>query len=154
MKVYLAGSSAPSERPRVEKWIAKLTEAGITVTSTWLDSVKREGSGNPRDATADQRRHWAMTCLDEVRRSTLVWFLVPPPEASTRGAWFEIGFLTGEVGPDAFIASGDTKQSIFCALAYDDECETDEAAFERVLNHARDGVHDSEPLSPFVFDGD
>lgn len=132
-RVYVAGSSA--ELNRVEHWTARLIAAGITVTSTWPANVRAVGSANPRDATREQRAAWAMTCLRQVATAQLVWFLVPAVTAPTRGAWIEVGFMRGLVHgvtrAVCIISSGDTLQSIFCALG--DEHETDEAAFAAIV---------------------
>ena len=55
--------------------------------------------------------------------------LVPPVDAPTRGAWGESCYAHALARPLVF--SGDTKQSVFCALG--DEYESDEDAFSRAL---------------------
>lgn len=132
IRVYVAGSSAEIER--VERWSAALVAAGIEVVSSWPQNVRAVGSANPRDASREQRLAWTATCLVEVTTATVVWFLVPGSAAATRGAWAEIGFARGCSHDPArrprLVFSGDTKQSIFCALG--DEHDTDEAAFAAI----------------------
>lgn len=128
-RVYIAAASAPSEIERVERWTAKLAEIGVEVVSTWPEQVKRVGAANPRYASHEQRREWARICVDQVAVANLLWLLCPPEGVTTRGAWFEFGAAEA-CGTDT-IASGDTKQTIFTALA-DEECSNDEGAFAMV----------------------
>jgi hypothetical protein len=134
MKVYLSGSSVPSEIERVTRWHNRLTKAGIHVVSTWPAVIAQSGGvGNPRDASGDQRASWSKVDLDEVRLADALWFLVPPTSAPTRGAWLELG-VAYECGK-LLVSSGDTRQSIFTALS--EEHETDEAAFNTLLYQAQ-----------------
>lgn len=128
--VYLAGSALELHRAR--DCHSRLVQADITVVSTWIANIERVGSSNPRDATVSQRAAWAVNCLNEVARADIVWLLVPPTDQPTRGAWAEIGYAYG--GAKTLIASGDTKQSIFCALTQ--EYERDEDAFAAVVAEA------------------
>lgn len=135
MKVYIAGSSAEAERARVVRWHDRLRALGIVVTSTWLEDVAAAGEGNPRHLAVEVRRGLAMTDLDRMREADLVWFLVPPTTIPTRGAWFEIGSMHESLRSSPrrhpIIASGDTKQSIFCALGL--EFEDDVDAFTEIV---------------------
>lgn len=134
MGVYIAGSS--KEIDRVERWRDALMKMRIVVTSTWTDNVRKVGEGNPRSASTVQRRTWAAQCCREVERARVLWVLVPQVDAPTRGAWFEAGVAYTLVRP--IVWSGDTLQSVFCALGdehnEDAPVEPDAAAFHHVLN--------------------
>lgn len=128
MKIYLAASSADVERAR--RWHRQLIDTGMAVTSSWLEIIDQVGDANPREASKWQRFKWADNDLREIAESHALWFLVPTTDKPTRGAWIEFGYARA-CGPELLlISSGDTKQSIFCALG--EEFETDEQAFERI----------------------
>lgn len=111
--VYIAGSAAEIERAR--HWHIALRAAGVTVVSSWIESVaSASGVSNPRDATKDERLTWSAGCLREVDRAAVFWFLVPPLDRTTRGGWVEAGYAYALAKPMVF--SGDCKQSIFTAL--------------------------------------
>lgn len=122
-KLYLAGSSADADR--CARWHAKLVAQGIAVTSTWLSVIATVGSANPRDASRDDRERWSTADLAELHAADVVWFLVPPIDKPTRGAWLELGVAVS--ANKRVVCSGDTRQSIFCALG--EEFATDEDAF-------------------------
>jgi nucleoside 2-deoxyribosyltransferase len=129
-RVYIGGSSHPDEMARVKRWNTACREAGIEVTSTWLDVVAgTSGGANPREATVDDRRGWSAQDLSEVARADALWFLVPPVERPTRGAWAELGYAYARA--QLILISGDTKQSIFPALGA--EFDSDEEAFRTLL---------------------
>jgi hypothetical protein len=67
--------------------------------------------------------------LSEIDAADALWFLVPTSSAATRGAWFEAGYAYSN--HKHLLFSGDTAQSVFCALGH--EHTTDEQA----LNHLR-----------------
>ena len=128
MKVYLAASSSDAARAR--RWHGHLLTAGITVTSTWLEVVEKVGNANPRTASKADRYAWSIEDLRQIDDAQLLWLLVPPLHAPTRGAWGELLFAYAK--QKHVLASGDTRQTIFTALA--EEFETDEAAFARVVD--------------------
>lgn len=137
-KVYVAGSSAELDRART--WRDRLVSAGVEVVSTWIETVIAVGDANPREATTNARRVWSEDDLAQVSIADVFWLLAP--EQPTRGAWVELGFAhaTRLVEPDARMAirviiSGDTRQSIFCALG--EEYATDEEAFAAIVEMAR-----------------
>lgn len=125
MKLYIAASS--SDLVRVRHWdqIAR-SVAGIEVVSSWLDVVAQVGEANPRDIERARARAWALDDLTDIHRADAVWFLVPPLDQPTRGAWCELGFAQAR-NKKIIVCSGDVRQSIFCALG--DEYERDEDAF-------------------------
>lgn len=127
MKVYVAGSSQDTNRVRF--WIERLKANNVEVVSTWVDVIDKVGLANPYDATVVQRQEWSELDLAEVMSADVVWVLVPPPTYSTKGAWVEAGFSYAK--DKRLIFSGDTKQSIFCALG--EEYVHDDAAFNDVL---------------------
>jgi nucleoside 2-deoxyribosyltransferase len=129
LRVYLAAAS--SDLDRVDRWAAALAATGVRVVSTWPANVRSVGSANPREASRLDRARWAERCLAEVRAAHVVWFLVPPIDKPTRGAWFEIGYALAQ--SQAVVASGDTRQSIFCAVA-DYEYASDAEAFDSIRN--------------------
>lgn len=133
MNVYLAGSSAPSERERIRLWKRRLEEVEITIVSTWIASVETYGN-NPREATRAMRRVWAHNCLAEIAHANVFWFLVPPTDAATRGAWAELAYAQSWASTCELFASGDTKQSVFCALAL--EFAEDKLAFDEIVQLA------------------
>jgi hypothetical protein len=128
-RVYLAGSSAPAERERVRRWSAALTAAGIMVHATWPVMVGAVGAGEPPHASIADRRRRAVQYLTELRHADVLWVLCPPIDTPTRGAWIELG-VAYECAR-LIVASGDTRQSVFAALA--EEFTTDEDAFHALL---------------------
>lgn len=126
LKLYIAGSSAEIERARA--WHELARAEGFEVLSTWVEVITQVGEGNPRDATVDARSGWSAEDLRQVANADVVWFLVPPKGKETRGAWLEIGFALAQQIP--LFCSGDTKQSIFCALGR--EFENDREAWEAI----------------------
>ncbi len=135
-KVYVAGASAEIERART--MISLLEAAGIHVTSTWPSIIDSVGDANPRDASRDDRRRLSSICLEQVREADLLWFLVPPKDRPSSGAWVETGCAIDR--GKLVIASGDTKQSIFPSLAI--ELDDDHAALAliRKLADSQDEV--------------
>jgi nucleoside 2-deoxyribosyltransferase len=125
-RVYIAGASTEDQIWRVMRWSARCRDAGLTVVQSWPDNVQRAGAGNPRDASADDRRSWSAQCLAELRSARALWLLVPPTDMATRGMWVELGYAYA--GAQLIVSSGDTRQSIFGALGV--EYENDEQAFE------------------------
>lgn len=123
-RVYVAASAAPESAARVAAAIAALKAAGFAVTCTWPETVAAVGNANPRDASDTDRRGWSVQDLAEIDDAHAVWFLVPELPATTRGAWFESGYAYSE--HKHLVFSGDTKQSVFCAIGT--EFPTDEAA--------------------------
>lgn len=134
MKVYIAGAS--SEIERAERVAAKLTAAGIEITSSWMANVRKVGAANPRDASRAQRRTWANGCLAEVAKSDVVLLLMPPAGTETIGAYWEAGFAIGDIGQTGLdrriIISGGVKRSVFSALG--EEYETDHAAIVAIVS--------------------
>lgn len=126
MKVYIAAASAEIER--AERMRDLLQANGFEVTSSWMEQIRQVGASNPHDESEDQREEWAVQCIREVMASDVLWLLVPPAHIRTAGAWGE--FLAAWMLPTvSVISSGDTKQSIFCALG--DEYASDEEAVQR-----------------------
>lgn len=122
--VYIAGSSSHWQSDRVQAAIAALRAHDIVVTNTWTEVIAKVGDANPRAASDIDRRGWAVKCLNEIDAADAVWVLVPVVPATTRGAWVEAGYAYSERKHVLF--SGDTKQSVFCALGR--EFATDAAA--------------------------
>ena len=130
--VYVAASAAPSESLRVQAAIAALEQIGCKVTSTWPGVVaSTPGGSNPRDATWFDRIRWSRQDLLEVADSDIVWCLVPEAPLTTRGAWFEAGYAHG-LGK-VLLFSGDTRQSVFCALGSEYASDLEAASRIRFL---------------------
>lgn len=136
MKLYIAGSSA--EMVRAAAWHVKARADGFDVLSTWVDVIGKVGEGNPRDVSPLQRQTWAVADFMQVSEADVLWFLVPPKGKETRGAWAELGFAAAS--DLLIICSGDTKQSIFCALGA--EHEDDHSAYAALLR--LDALEDTE----------
>jgi hypothetical protein len=139
--VYVAASADPLTLSRVRAAIAVLNAHGFVVTCTWPDVVAAApGGSNPRDATDVARRGWSTQDLLEVDAAHAVLFLVPEPPLTTRGAWFEAGYAFSE--RKHLVFSGDTKQSVFCALGH--EHASDEQAIRQLLTIRE--VHESRHI--------
>jgi hypothetical protein len=130
MRVYVAASSDDIDRAR--RWIAALRAAGVEVTADWPETIASVGAANPRAATRGERKRWAEGDLGDVKRAHLFWLLVPAAGAG-RGAYAELGYARA-LGL-SLMASGDTHQSIFCAMGV--EHPTDEAAFAEIVDRHR-----------------
>ena len=87
------------------------------------------GDSNPRDPEMDAYRlNAAQQNVADIRASSVFWYLVSKDEPG-RGGYFETGvaFANGSV----LVFSGDTRQSVFCALGR--EHASDMAAFCEVV---------------------
>jgi hypothetical protein len=141
--VYVAASALEIDRA---KWAtAALEMAGLRVVSTWIGTVEAVGVSNPRDASAEQRRTWSVADLGELQAADVVWFLAPA--RPTRGAWVELG-VASALGKH-LVCSGDTAQSIFCALG--EEHEVDGMALAAIVAWA--GEQRAARLLPCPFCG-
>lgn len=131
IRVYVA--AAATETARVAAAIQLLREAGHVVTCTWPEVVAATpGGSNPRDASRHDRHGWSRQDLHEVCGAGVLWMLVPTLPAVTRGAWFEAGFA--HACGKTLVFSGDTKQSVFCALG--EEFADDMDAFKYITGLA------------------
>lgn len=128
-RVYVAAATAPDETPRVTAVITALVARGFVVTCTWPVVVARTGCGNPRDASALERRDLSIRCLAEIDASDAVLFLVPDPPATTCGGWWEASYA--HENDKHLVFSGDTLQSVFCSLGH--EFHSDEAAIAHLV---------------------
>lgn len=155
--VYIAASAGGDGGPRVTAAIAALRAAGIHVTCTWPEVIAQVGEANPRDATAIERRRWSVQDLNEIDEADVLWFLVPAPPATTRGAWFEAGYAYAS--HKHLVFSGDTLQSVFCALGH--EFRSDSAALAHIVGLRDQAVKAAElaateppplPPAPMPFD--
>ena len=134
MKVYVAASS--DELPRAKLWMARLREAGITVTSTWPTTIESVGSANRAGVEPEQRRVWARSDLVDLDEADWFWLLVPTMSPG-RGAYVELGVAWAE--RKHIISSGNTTQSIFCSLGM--ERATDVEALAELVRAARASPH-------------
>jgi nucleoside 2-deoxyribosyltransferase len=126
MKIYIAACANGAELERAKRMVAAARSAGLDVVCTWPEIVTTVGDANPRNATCAQREGWAAQDLREVGEADVLWFLVPTPPATTRGAWLEAGYAhaLGKL----LVFSGDTAQSVFAALG--EEFDSDDSALE------------------------
>jgi hypothetical protein len=108
--VYVAAAS--TDLARVARCEQLLRDRGLIVASSWPATVTAVGAGNPRDASATQRCDWAFADLHELGNADALWLLAG--SEPTRGAWVELGYA--HASGLLIVASGDTTQSIFCAL--------------------------------------
>lgn len=147
--VYIAASAGGDSYPRVTAAIAALRADGFEVTCTWPEVVANVGNANPRDATTIERRGWSVQDLAEVDAADAVWFLVPSLPATTRGAWFEAGYAYSE--QKHLVFSGDSKQSVFCALGAEFETDAGAIAHLRTLRGLQE-LRNAEPVDTRVRD--
>jgi hypothetical protein len=133
-RIYVAAAS--SEIPRAKQAAEWLKTAGLAVVSTWTDVIEAVGDANPASATVENRYSWSFADLRQVDECDLLWFLVPPGASPTRGAWLEVGYARAK--DKLLVFSGETRQSIFCALGT--ECENDVEAFAVISRLAREGA--------------
>lgn len=121
--IYVAGASR--EIALVEGYLPGLRRAGYHVTYDWCAVLRKEGAANPRGAPLPFLRARSDVLLDGVRRSDVVWLLVPG-EASA-GAWVEAG-ATFALGLPV-VMSGDVEVTVFSGRA-DRRFDTHDEAFE------------------------
>jgi hypothetical protein len=126
VKVYVAGSS--DEITRAVTWMRALESEGVDVVSTWPSVIATVGVANPSSATPDQRARWSSSCMREVSTCDVLWILAPNGSHG-RGAYAELG--AAWAWGKRIVASGPTRQSIFCGLA--DEYPSDEPAFRAIV---------------------
>jgi hypothetical protein len=145
MKVYIAGAS--KEITRAERWMNRLREVGIEITSTWVDNIRKVGRANPQGATIEQYKQWAINqCLHEVEQAGVFWLLLP--ECETVGAYVELGraFTLGRL----IVMSGRHRPIFTPALAqYHSHYDAEIADFLRRLSKA----DDTAASVPFKIDG-
>ena len=110
--IYIAGSSLELEL--CESWIAKARDAGFAIALNWPAVVRANGSGNPRDASHEQRLLWSKQDLYAARDADIFWLLIPTKP--TIGAWVEFGALLYE-DDVCKVVSGDWRASIFTSFA-------------------------------------
>jgi len=128
--VYVAASSRDIER--AELAMNKLRDAGIDVTSTWIDTIRKVGDANPQNATNEQRRSWSGADVAEVMNSDALWLLMP--KSPSFGATFEFGFAFAK-GLVTWASGPDHRTSIFTALATH-QFDSDEDAFDDIVAFA------------------
>ena len=136
LSIYVAASSGEIDRAKC--WMQRLRDAGFTVTSNWPEVIASAGNvANPRDASDTDRLCWSLEDLRQVKAADVVWMLAPAPSGgSGRGAYVELGYAQALGKP--LVLSGDTKQSIFCALGV--EFAEDIDAFAHIVKRASDGM--------------
>jgi hypothetical protein len=124
VKVYVAGAS--SEIERAEVMIKRLRDAGIGITCTWPEVIRKVGAANPAEAGHSTRRMWASQDLFEVEQANVLLFLLPGAGHNTIGAWTELGCSYALAKK---IVMAGKHPSIFTGLA-DEIHETDEQAYQ------------------------
>lgn len=135
-RVYIAASTGDMDR--AQHWANHLACAGIECASGWLKSVADNGGvANPRGADKEKRAGWSRENRAAIESSQLLWFLVPPVDVVTRGAWWEVGLA--DALDRIIVCSGqDTEQSVVCALYQ--EFNDDLTAFATICRLARVGA--------------
>jgi len=131
--IYVAGSSAPSERPRVLAAMARVrAHQSMRLTHDWvavIDAVRAAGEAL-HDAV---RRRSASDDLGGVARADVLWLLAP--DVPSTGAWVELGYALGggHCGVRRrIVVSGPARpRCVFAALA-DVECDSDEDAWQAI----------------------
>ena len=122
MNIYVAGSSA--ELDRVAALIARLREAGHTITYDWPHAIITSGLDANELPTSKANRS-ALMCEQGVAGADL--FVLLTPTTPTIGAWVEIGIaLSADV---QIVIVGERPVSIFCA-AWD--CMTEGDLFAKL----------------------
>jgi hypothetical protein len=103
-----------------------------------LPCTSRRRRRTRRDASDIDRRGWSTQDLAEIEASDAVWFLVPTPPETTRGAWYEAGYADSE--KKHLVFSGDTRQSVFCARGIEFETDAGALVYLRKLRADRERV--------------
>ena len=121
MNLYVAGSSLELQRARAAMDAAQA--AGYSIALDWVSDIEACGGVANEGHDDDTRGVIAQTCLHAVRHADLLWLLAPVERSA--GCWGELiyAFASGT----RIIASGPTKQTVFCALA-EVELDTDAEA--------------------------
>src|SRR5882672_5686661 len=90
--IYVAAATGSAEEiARAEKWMTRLREAGVTVISDWLETIKLPGGANPMEASREYRMSRANAPLNQVSQAQAFWLLMPE-DTATVGAYVEFGF--------------------------------------------------------------
>ena len=108
MNIYVAGSSA--ELDRVASFIARLREAGHTITYDWPHAIFASGM-KANDLPVEQAVHAAISCEEGVKRADL--FVLLAPVTPTIGTWVEFGHARAYCVSCVIV--GERPVSIFCA---------------------------------------
>lgn len=139
-------SAASSDMERADRVMAQLSAAGMIVTSTWVDVIRKVGDANPMSAPRDQRLLWSGTDLFEVSLAQTLLLLLPPKGVATSGAWVELGYAAalqafvdmmreaGQPVPaeaDRWLVCAGEERSIFSALC--DHYATDDDAVAAIV---------------------
>jgi hypothetical protein len=134
LSVYVAAASGEIERAR--RWTKALRDAGVEPTNKWIESIDSmrtdttsDNLANPREPEYDAYRlNAAQQNVKDIRSASVFWYLVSETEPG-RGGYFETGIA--HANGSVLIFSGDTRQSVFCALGR--EYVDDMAAFCEVV---------------------
>jgi hypothetical protein len=109
MKLYIAASSHPDERARVDAAFAGVADFA-TVVGDWRQDCDKYGA-NPSGIDCAP---FALADLEAVVKSQLLWLLMPQTE--TRGAWVEFG-AAWSLGKLLICSGPGQDRSIFTSLA-------------------------------------
>jgi hypothetical protein len=140
-RIYVAGASAQIEL--IECFLAKLIEAGWTITVDWCAEVRAAGNvASPDDPAV--RRAAALLDLEGVAASDVTWLVQPSETSTSTGAWVELGsaitrrnllrelsrkgIAVPSTGPEV-VVSGTSRKCIFSDLA-DYRFQSHEDAFD------------------------
>lgn len=124
LRAYVAAGSAPDQRSRARRFMDRLRDHDIEVTSRWIEGIEKNQAGNPNPpASRHKRRQWSITCIDAIWSSDLFVQLLTPEKSE--GSAFELSqAITAELD---VIVVGPYGQSIFGSMA-DVELETEDEA--------------------------
>ena len=122
MNIYVAGSSA--ELDRVAAFMARIREAGHTITYDWPHAIIASGM-KANDLPTSQALVAALRCEQGVLGAELLVLLAPL--TPTIGAWVELGIAFN--ASVQIVIVGERPVSIFCA-AWD--CMTEGDLFAKL----------------------
>jgi len=124
--IYVAASSR--ELDLAERCMAELRKHGWTIAEDWCANMRRVGVPD-HELTVEEQRGHARRNTGALRRSDVLWLLVPSRETPSDGAWFELGYV--QALDDALphrrriVVSG--RPSLFTSLAHERYATHEEA---------------------------
>jgi len=112
VKLYIAGSSSPSERARVDRAFKSAAQIpGVEVVGDWRHDIDIYGANDVEDPVT-----FAKKDLDAILECDVLWLLICATGCG-RGVEFGYVLFRSRTERVTMIASGDHGISIFSALA-------------------------------------
>lgn len=130
LRIYVAGASA--EVDMVAGYIGRLRNAGAVITHDWTPSVRGSCGAADVDMSAGLRMSLVSGDLAGIAAADVMWLLVP--EATTIGAWVELGYARG-LGIPVHVSGPRSRCTIFTEFCV--HHETHGAAFAHLSQMAR-----------------